>query len=30
MEEEELYNLFEVALREDDEDYLHNEEIQTL
>jgi len=30
MEEEELYNLFEETLRENEEDYLPNEEIPTL
>ena len=30
MEEEELYNLFEETLRDDEEDYLPNEEISTL
>jgi hypothetical protein len=30
MEDEELYNLFEEALRENEEDYLPNEEIPTL
>ena len=30
MEDEELYNLFEETLRDNEEDYLPNEEIPTL